>query len=233
MNRMTPTTATNSRTAKPIVRNFSKLDTSARHLLVRGLPWGLWGRSGPGPSGGTGPATMRLTGQCGAGSGLRPGGLDGVHRVLGALAGDPVGGLLPERVRADRARHLVRAVEAEDGVRVLQQLGRELVDRALQLRGVHALVGADPAAGRRRGHLVVGPGVGRQVGLEGLDLRAVGEGDVELATAENRLVISGLAGEEEGEHLAVLGHLGALGEVRRVEARLTVQRAGAFEDREA
>src|SRR3954451_17409892 len=243
MNRMTPTTATNSRTATPIVMNFSMLDTRAHHLLVRRLG-GLAGACRGSPWLGSTEGATGAVGRVGRGrvrplqlgwssrSGLGPGRLDGVHGVLRALAGDPVGGLLPEGVGADGSRHLVGAVEAEDRLRVLQQLGRQLVDRALQLGGVHALVSADPATGRRRGDLVVGPGVGRQVGLEGLDLRAVGEGDVELATTEHRLVVSGLARQEEGEHVAVFGHLGALGEVGRVEAGLTVQRAGALEDRQ-
>src|SRR3954470_13681034 len=139
-NRMTPTTATNSRTATPIVMNFSMLDTSVHHLLVRGLG-GLAGACRGLPRAGDvrtrAAGAVRPVGRDGsdrsgvpggAGSGLGPGRLDGVHRVLGALAGDPVRRLLPEGVGADGSWHLVRAVEAEDRVRVLQQLGRELVD---------------------------------------------------------------------------------------------------------
>ena len=63
---------------------------------------------------------------------LRPGGLDLVHGVLGALTRDPVRRLRPERARAHGARHLVRAVEAEHSLRVLEDRCGQLVDRGLQ-----------------------------------------------------------------------------------------------------
>src|SRR3954470_18928410 len=61
---------------------------------------------------------------------LRPRRLDLVDGVLRALAGDPLGRLLPERVGTNGGRHGVGSVEAEDRLRVLQRGDGELVDVA-------------------------------------------------------------------------------------------------------
>src|SRR3954468_10432765 len=103
-------------------------------------------------SGGT-PPGRHWAGRAGARelsrrSGRRPGLLDVVEGVLCALAGDPGGHLLPEGVGAHLTGHLVGTVEAEHRVRVLQDLGGELVDRADQVLDVQPRVGAHPAAGR-------------------------------------------------------------------------------------
>src|SRR4051794_30988120 len=66
-------------------------------------------------------------------SGGRPGLLDVGEGVLGALAGDPGGHLLPEGPGAHGAGHLVGTVEAEHRLGVLQRLRGELVDRAGQV----------------------------------------------------------------------------------------------------
>src|SRR4051794_4695413 len=218
---MMPMTAANSRIAASIWAIFSDVDSATENTSASPPSGATADRPGryeprPGRSG----VTVRSLG---------PGFFDVVHRGLGVLTGDPARGLLPERVRADGRGHLVGTVEAEDRLRVLQDLRRQLVDRALQVVRVETLVGADPALGDLR--LGVGPRVGRQVGLERLNLGPVGEGQRELATAEKGLGVGVLAGQVEGEDVAVLGDLGAFVPVGGVEVRLPVQGAGALGDR--
>src|SRR5919202_1315609 len=219
------TTATKIPMARNIWPNFSRVDT------WRPLPPDSFRCSGcdePVGAPGAGPGrTHRLSGA----SGLRPGGLDLVDRVLGALPGDPGGGLLPEGVGADGGRHLVRTVEPEDGLGVGQRVVRQLVDRALQVLLLETLVGADPAAVRGGDRLVVRPGVGRQERLEGLHLGLVAEGEDELAATEDGLRGRVLAREVEREDVAVLRDLRALRPVRRVERRLAVHVAVTLQDR--
>ena len=87
---------------------------------------------------------------------------------------------------------------------------------------------------RSRLGLLVGPDVRGQVGLERLHLGTVGEGGDELAAAEDRLAVVRVGRRQvEREDVAVLGDLGALGPVGRVEGRLAVHRALAVEDRQA
>src|SRR5205807_9855958 len=104
------------------------------------------------------PITSGCTHRPTTSSGLRPCGLDLVDGVLRALTRDPRRGLLPEGVRSDRCRHLVRTVEAEDRLRVREDVVRELVDRARQVGALQALVGADPATARGGLSLLVRPG---------------------------------------------------------------------------
>src|SRR3954452_2361709 len=216
--RMIATTPKNRAMQMNICTNFSVEDMNPP-LLSGGTPPGRhWaGRAG----------ARELSRR----SGRRPGLLDVVEGVLRALAGDPGGHLLPEGVGAHLTRHLVRTVETEDRVGVLEDLRGELVDRADQVGHVQPRVRADPAATRGGLGLLVGPDVGRQVGLERLDLGVVGERGHELATAEDRLAELVAHGRQvEREHVAVFGHLGALRPVGGVEPGLAVQCALAVED---
>ena len=59
-----------------------------------------------------------------------PAGLDLVSDRLAALAADPVDDSLEEGVASDRTGHQVRCVEADDAVRILQNLDALLQQRA-------------------------------------------------------------------------------------------------------
>ena len=110
---------------------------------------------------------------------LRPGCLDLVHGVLGALTGDPVGRLLPERTPS-RPRP-ASGPSRRSGTRPSGPAGscRQLVDRVCQVgrqsRPLFALT--QPPYGGSRPGPQVRPVRRGQVGLEGLDLGPVGEGE--------------------------------------------------------
>src|SRR6476469_10006645 len=189
-NKISPTTAANSSTAKIITKIFSlgvcglkiascnqsntphslgKARSSDRAGRVRG-------KSSTDPSGC--PAlTISFSERLGSSVG-GPRRLDCLQRGLVVLTGDPCGQLRPLGTRADRGRHQVGGVEPGDRLRVLQNFHRQLVDRVLDVGDVKALVGRDP--GTRLG-LLVGPVRGRQVVLEGLHFGPVGERGHELA----------------------------------------------------
>src|SRR6185436_4921306 len=99
---------TNSSSAASICRSFSGVVVAVWNTRPDLLRAGGVGKR-PRPAG----RRCLPAGPDGAIRSLGPRLFDVVHRRLGVLPGDPGGRLLPERVRADRRGHLVRAVEAE------------------------------------------------------------------------------------------------------------------------
>src|SRR4051794_10006704 len=98
--RMIPMTATNNKIASNIVTNLWD--------VVTAVPSPEPDEGSGAPYGAPDPSVPRFV-TCD--DLLRPGRLDLVDRVLRALTGDPVRGLLPEGVGTDGRRHRVGAVE--------------------------------------------------------------------------------------------------------------------------